>query len=66
MKPKYPAVKVVLVGKNGNVFNLLAICRLAMLKAGLPESEWKAFHSEATATNYDGALQAMMRWFDVH
>lgn len=65
MEPKYPNIRVEMVGKDGNAFAILARCRQAMRKAGLPEAEWERFQAEATAANYDALLQVCISWFDV-
>ena len=63
--PKYPDITVELVGKDGNTFNILGICRRAMKRAHLPESEIEAFTQEATNSNYDHLLITCMEWFNV-
>lgn len=63
--PKYPDIIVELVGKDGNAFNILGICRRAMRKAHLPQSEIDAFMQEATAGSYDDLLATCMDWFNV-
>lgn len=63
--PKYYDITVELVGKDGNAFNILGICRRAMRKAHLPQSEIDAFMQEATAGSYDDLLATCMDWFNV-
>ena len=63
--PKYPDITVQLVGKDGNAFNILGICRRAMKRARLPESEIEAFTQEATSGNYDHLLATCLDWFEV-
>jgi hypothetical protein len=65
MEPKYPEVTVKLVGQKGNVYNLIGLCRRAMLKAGLPPDKWHEFRQEACSKNYDHAIGTMMAWFTV-
>jgi hypothetical protein len=58
--------KVNLVGKNSNVFNLIAICAAALKKANLP-NEAKVFTKKCfAAESYDQALQIMMEYCDVN
>ena len=64
-KIKYPDIKVKLSGENGNAFNILAICRRAMKRAHLPESEIEAFITEATNSNYDHLLATVCEHFNV-
>jgi hypothetical protein len=65
MVPIYPDIAVTLTGHDGNAFNMLARCREAARKAGLPAEEITQFVEEATAGDYDHLLQTAMRWFDV-
>lgn len=62
---KYPEVEVVFSGQDGNVFNLLGICRRALLKAGHPREVFDEFFKEVTRKGYDWAIQTAMRWFNV-
>ena len=63
--PKYPDITVELVGKDGNAFNILGICRRAMKRARLPESEIEAFTQEATSNDYNHLLITCTEWFNV-
>ncbi len=62
--PKYPGITVEIIGQDGNVFNLLAICKTAMRRNRI-QSQWPEFHKEATSGDYDHALQTIMAWFNV-
>lgn len=61
---KFPNVHVQLTGMNGNAFNLLGLCKRAAQKAGVSDTEVKAFLDEATAGDYDHLLATCMKWFD--
>ena len=63
--PKYPDIIVQLVGKDGNAFNILGICRRTMKHARLPESEIEAFTTEATSSDYNHLLITCTEWFNV-
>ena len=63
--PKYPDITVELVGQDSNAFNILGICRRAMRKAHLTQSEIDAFMQEATSGSYDDLLATCMSWFNV-
>ncbi len=63
--PKYSDITVELVGKDGNAFNILGICRRAMKRARLPESEIEAFTQEATSSDYNHLLITCTEWFNV-
>ena len=56
--------KVKLVGKDGNAFNLIALCRKALREAGL-EEQIKEFTAEATSGDYDHLLQTCCKYCDV-
>ena len=59
-------ISVQLSGENGNVFNLIAICRKAMRKAGHTREEIDEFTARVQASkSYDAALVVMMGEFDV-
>ena len=63
--PKYPEITVQLVGQDSNAYNLLGICRRAMKRARLPESEIEAFTQEATSSDYNHLLITCTEWFNV-
>ena len=63
--PKYSDIIVQLVGQDSNAFNILGICRRAMKRAHLPESEIEAFTQEATSSNYDNLLATVCEYFNV-
>ena len=64
MKPKY-AVKVKLVGKDGNAFAILGRVLAGLQKAKATEEDIKAFLVEATSSDYDHLLQTCMKWVEV-
>jgi hypothetical protein len=65
MQPRHPEITVELIGHDGNAFNILARCRMAMRSARLPQAEIDAFMTEATAGDYNHLLQTAMRCFEV-
>ncbi len=62
---KYPDITVKLIGQDGNAFNILGICRRAMKRANLSESEIEAFTAEATSGDYNHLLAVCCEWFNV-
>lgn len=58
MKPKAE-----LVGANGNVFNLLAICRRALRR--YPNAFNELLERVNNSSSYDEALQIMMEYVEV-
>ena len=65
METKYPKINVPMVGEDGNAFAILGRVKRIMRRAGLPDSEWEAFHTEATSGDYDNVLMTVMKWFEV-
>lgn len=63
---KYPKITVKLVGKDGNIFNLMGLVQKAMREAGVPKDDRSQFLKEVSFSNsYDQALQVIMRWVKV-
>lgn len=63
--PKYPKVKVKLVGTDGNAYAIIGAVMRAMRVAGLSDEERGAFSREACAGDYDHLLATAMKWVDV-
>ena len=61
-EPKYPNVHVPLVGHDGNAFLIGGRVQAALWRAGVPESECKAYWAEATAGDYAHLLQVTLAW----
>jgi hypothetical protein len=64
-EPKYPHVKVELVGRDGNAFAILGRVTRQMRRHGLPDAEVEAFMTEAMSGDYNHLLATAMRWVDV-
>jgi hypothetical protein len=62
---KYPAVKVKLVGQDGNAFAIIGRVSKALRGVGVPATETRAFQQEATSGDYDHMLRTCMRWVTV-
>ena len=63
--PKYLDITVQLVGQDSNAFNILGICRRAMIKNGLSQSEIDKFTQEATSSDYNHLLMTCTEYFNV-
>ena len=59
-----PGIKVKIIGADGNVFNLLGICRRALSRVGKFEL-WDEFYREATFGDYNHALATIVDYFEV-
>jgi len=57
-------IKVELIGKNGNAFNMLALCKRAANEFWSHE-EWLKFQDEATSGDYNHLLATIQEYFDV-
>lgn len=58
--PKFPDVKVELVGQDGNAVSIIGRVQQAMRRAGKSSEDIKAFVSEATDGDYNHLLQTTM------
>lgn len=63
MEPKFPDVKVELIGQNGNAFSILGRVSKALKRAGHAEAA-KEFLAEATTGDYDHLLATAMAYVD--
>ena len=58
--------KAKLIGENGNVFNLAAICTISLKNAGYDEKQISEFKEEIYASkSYNEALRVMSEWCEV-
>lgn len=64
-KPRYPQVKVKLIGKNGNAYAILGECKYAAKKAGISKEEIDKFLKEAMSGDYDNLLKTCCNWFSI-
>jgi hypothetical protein len=64
MTPKFPNVKVRLVGQDGNAFAIMGRVTRALRRAGVKADEIKAYTDECTSGDYDHLLATTMRWVD--
>lgn len=58
--PKYPEVKVELIGQDGNALAIIARVRRAMRAAGVDQKEVDAYMHQAMSGDYDHVLQVTM------
>lgn len=65
MEPKYPKIKVKLVGMDGDAFAILGRVREALRKAGVDPVERVAFSKEAMSGDYSNLLATCTRWVSV-
>jgi len=63
-KPRILA-PVKLVGTDGNVFALIALCRRAARQYKYTDEQVNQFMKEVTDGDYNHALGVMMEWFEV-
>lgn len=64
-EPKYPKIKVKLVGEDGNAFAILGRVRHEMKRNKVPAEDMQKFMEEATSGDYDNLLQTCMKWVNV-
>lgn len=63
--PKYPKIKVQLVGEDGNGFMIVNRVRAALRKAGLGDDVVQEFTKQATSGDYDNLLATCAEWVKV-
>lgn len=56
---------VKLIGKDGNVFNLIAICTQALRQNGMRDKVTEFQKEVMSSDSYESALGVMMNWFDI-
>ena len=57
-------ITVKIIGADGNVFNLLGICRRALAREDRLDV-WNEFYKEATSGDYNHALATIADYFEV-
>ena len=57
-------IEVKIIGADGNVYNLLGICRRALQKARRMDL-WDEFYEEATSGDYNHALATIAEYFEI-
>ena len=63
--PKYPNIKIKLVGCDGNAFSILGRCFAAIRSSGLSKTELDEFKKQATSGDYNNLLSTCLEWFYV-
>ena len=63
--PKYPEIRVQLIGEDGNAFAIIGRVSKSMRQAGVAKEERDEFMAEATSGDYDNLLRVTMEWVEV-
>lgn len=63
--PKYPDIKVELVGGDSNAFAILGKVNQALRRARVSQEERTKFMDEAKSGDYNHLLMTCMKWVDV-
>lgn len=63
--PKFPHVKVALVGQDGNAFAILGAVQREMRRGGVSAEDVKAYVDDATSGDYDHLLRVTMQTVEV-
>lgn len=63
--PRYPWIKVKLVGTNGNAFAVIGKVRQALWEACIPNPTITEFICQATRGDYHHLLRTCMEWVEV-
>lgn len=60
---RYPNIRVVLIGKDGNIFNLMGIVKRELREQGVSREHIARFQQDVMASeNYDDALKRIQEW----
>ena len=62
--PKY-AIRVPLIGEDGNAFAILGSVQRALRKAGASKDEINQYMEEAMSGDYNHLLSTTMEWVEV-
>ena len=62
--PKYPDVKVPLLGEDGNAFSIIGRTTKELKRAKVDRDEVEAYMKEAMSGDYDNVLRVTRRWVD--
>mgnify|MGYP000875930853 FL=1 len=63
--PKYPNIRVKLIGEDGNAFAILGRVKRALERGGVPQAEINQYFEEATSGDYNHLLATTMEWCEV-
>lgn len=63
--PKFPKIKVKLVGEDGNAFSILGRVTQAMKKGGVSQEHIKQYQEEAKSGDYDNLLRVTVEYVSV-
>ncbi len=63
--PKYPNIRVKLIGGDGNAFAILGQVKRALKRGGVPQAEINQYFEEATSGDYNHLLATTMEWCEV-
>ncbi len=64
MTPKYPHVQVQLTGEDGSAPAIIARCRQAAMRAGIPKAERDKFMRTAYSGDYQNVNFTACEWFN--
>jgi hypothetical protein len=62
--PRYPEVKLKLVGEDGNAWSIMARASTALKRAGVEQAEIDEYIEESMSGDYNNLLRTAMRWCD--
>jgi precorrin-6B methylase 1 len=63
--PRYPRVKVQLIGRTRDFYPTVSAVQTAMRRAGVPLQELSNFYQDATTGDEDNLLRTCLAWVDV-
>jgi len=63
--PKYPNIKVKLVGNDGNAYAIMGKVRQELRNNDVPKEEIEQYMKQSMSGDYDNLLRTAMEWVDV-
>lgn len=63
--PKYPKIKVRLIGADANAFSIITKVSNALQRNSVDEKEIDEFKEEAMSGDYNHLLRTVMKWVNV-
>ena len=64
-EPKYPFIRVGLIGEDGNAMAIVGKVAKALRRGGVSEEDVSDFGNEALSGDYDHVLQTCLAWVEV-
>ena len=64
--PKFPDIRVKIIGEDGNAFSILAAVRRGLKRAEVENTVIDEFVEDATSGDYNHLLKTVTEWVEVY